>query len=102
MSTPAPTTPSSDDAPASISSTGTARTKILSLVSQNGDDEPIGFALLMSPYKAKLLDLEASFWSPVTAYDYEEEQNELKRYVNIIKASYLPDIEKQFVELIKR
>ncbi len=47
-------------------------------------------------------DLEASFWSPVTAYDYEEEQNELKRYVNIIKASYLPDIEKQFVELIKR
>jgi hypothetical protein len=60
MSTPAPTTPSSDDAPASISSTGTARTKILSLVSQNGDDEPIGFALLMSPYKAKLLDLEAA------------------------------------------
>lgn len=47
-------------------------------------------------------DTEASFWAPVTAYEYEEEQNELKRYVNVIKASYLPDIEKQFVELIKR
>lgn len=52
--------------------------------------------------KKNISDEEASFWSAVSAYEYEEEQNELKRYVNIIKASYLPDIEKQFVELIKR
>jgi len=52
--------------------------------------------------KKNISDEEAAFWSPVSAYEYEEEQNELKRYVNIIKASYLPDIEKQFVELIKR
>ena len=32
--------------------------KMLSLVSQSGEDEPVGFALLMSPYKAKLLDVE--------------------------------------------
>lgn len=52
--------------------------------------------------KKNIPDTEASFWSAVSAYEYEEEQNELKRYVNIIKASYLPDIEKQFIELIKR
>ena len=52
--------------------------------------------------KKNISDEEAAFWSPVSAYEYEEEQNELKRYVNIIKSSYLPDIEKQFVELIKR
>jgi hypothetical protein len=43
----------------STNQTGAANTKILSLVSQNAEDEPIGFALLMTPYKAKLLDVEA-------------------------------------------
>lgn len=38
--------------------TGLANTKILSLVSTTGEDDPIGFALLMSPYKARLLDIE--------------------------------------------
>lgn len=46
-------------------------------------------------------DSEASFWSPVTAYDYEHEQNELRKYVNLIKPNYLTDIEKQFNGLIK-
>lgn len=32
---------------------------ILNMVGKSSGDEPIGFALLMSPYKAKLLDLEA-------------------------------------------
>jgi hypothetical protein len=46
-------------------------------------------------------DVEAAFWSPVTAYDYEEEKNELKRYVNIIKRTYLPDVERLFIEKIQ-
>lgn len=44
---------------------------------------------------------EASFWTPVTAYDYEVEKNELKKYINVIKSSYLPDIENKFSELMK-
>ena len=62
MSTPAPPTaaPSSDDTLPTVSPVAPASTKILSLVSQNGEDEPIGFALLMSPYKAKLVDIETA------------------------------------------
>jgi hypothetical protein len=41
---------------------------------------------------------ETSFWSRVSAYDYEQEKNELKRYVNLIKKTYLPEVEKLFVE----
>lgn len=46
-------------------------------------------------------DAEAAFWSPVTAYDYEEEKNELKRYINVIKRTYLPDVERLFIEKIQ-
>ena len=46
-------------------------------------------------------DAEASFWSKVTAYDYEIEVNESKKYINLIKNSYLPDIERMFKEHIK-
>lgn len=46
-------------------------------------------------------DEEAPFWSAVNAYEYEEEKNELKRYVNIIKRTYLPDVEKLFIEKIQ-
>lgn len=46
-------------------------------------------------------DDEAPFWAAVKAYDYEEEKNELKRYVNIIKRSYLPDVERLFIEKIQ-
>jgi hypothetical protein len=46
-------------------------------------------------------DAEAAFWSPVSAYEYEEEKNELKRYVNIIKRTYLPDVERLFIEKIE-
>jgi hypothetical protein len=45
--------------------------------------------------------LEASFWTPVYAYDYEEEQNELKKYISMIKSSYVPDVEKSFIEQLK-
>lgn len=46
-------------------------------------------------------DEEAPFWAAVNAYEYEEEKNELKRYVNIIKRTYLPDVEKLFIEKIQ-
>ena len=39
-------------------------------------------------------DDEASFWEAVSAYDYETEQNALKKYINIIKSEYLTDIDK--------
>jgi len=45
---------------------------------------------------------ETPFWAPVYAYDYEEEQNELKRYISMIKSSYLPDVEKSFIEQIRK
>ena len=58
MSTPAPTTTSAN-------TTRTSTTKILSLISETGDGEPIGFGLLMTPYKADLLDVETLFRSAV-------------------------------------
>lgn len=45
---------------------------------------------------------EQAFWAPVYAYDYEEEQNELKRYITLIKSAYVPDIEKTFIEKLKQ
>ena len=45
---------------------------------------------------------ESSFWSAVDAYDYEEEQNELRRYISLIKAGYLSDVEKLFIEQMKK
>lgn len=44
---------------------------------------------------------EESFWSPVSAYDYETEENELKRYISLIRNSYLRDVDQDFVEQIK-
>lgn len=45
--------------------------------------------------------IESSFWAPVSAYDYELESNEVKKHINLIKNSYLPDIEKKFQEQLK-
>ena len=45
---------------------------------------------------------EEVFWAPVYAYDYEEEQNELKKYIKMIKSGYVPDIEKSFIEQLKK
>jgi hypothetical protein len=45
---------------------------------------------------------EELFWAAVDAYEYEEEQNELKRYISLIKAGYLPDVEKLFIEQLKK
>lgn len=46
-------------------------------------------------------DEEISFWAPVTAYDYETEANEVKKHINLIKNSYLPDLEKKFIEQLE-
>jgi hypothetical protein len=51
--------------------------------------------------KENIADVEASFWSPVTAYDDELEKNELKRHISLIKSGYLQDIEKMFTTEIK-
>jgi hypothetical protein len=45
---------------------------------------------------------EQNFWAPVYAYNYEEEQNELKKYITLIKSSYVPDVEKSFIEQLKQ
>ena len=58
----------------------------------------VGVAIL----KENIPVTEESFWSAVDAYEYEEEQNELKRYISLIKAGYLPDVEKLFIEQLKK
>ena len=45
--------------------------------------------------------IESTFWAQVTAYDYELENNEIKKHINLIKNSYLPDIEKKFQAQLK-
>ena len=45
---------------------------------------------------------EEAFWSPVYAYEYEDEQNELKKYIKMVKSGYLSDIEKSFIEQLKQ
>lgn len=51
--------------------------------------------------KENIPTTEEAFWAPVTAYEYEEEKNELKRYISLIKSSYLSDVEKLFIEQLK-
>lgn len=64
-------------------------------------NEPEGL-LEVNVLKVNISDTEINFWSKVTAYDYELEKNELKRYVNLIKKSYLPEVEKLFIEYMNR
>lgn len=46
-------------------------------------------------------DEEAPFWTPVSAYDYEAENNSLRRYISLIKSSYLPDVDKLLTQQLK-
>lgn len=43
-------------------------------------------------------DEEASYWYAVNAYDDEQETNELKRNIYVLKRSYLAEVEKQFIQ----
>ena len=45
-------------------------------------------------------DEEASYWYPVNRYSQEQEDNELKRNVTVLKSSYLAEVEKQFIQQI--
>lgn len=56
----------------------------------------------VSIIKENITALEESFWAPVSAYEDEEEKNELKKYITLIKSSYLQDIEKLFIEQLKK
>jgi hypothetical protein len=58
----------------------------------------IGVSILQE----NISNTEEVFWAPVSAYAYEEEQNELKRYITMIKSSYLEDIEKSFIEQLRK
>jgi hypothetical protein len=40
---------------------------------------------------------EAEYWDAVNAYDDEQETNELKRNITVLKSSYLAETEKQFI-----
>jgi len=56
----------------------------------------------MTILKENIPTAEVAFWTPVYAYDYEEEQNELKKYISMIKSSYVPDVEKSFIEQLRK
>lgn len=43
-------------------------------------------------------DAEAEYWYAVNAYEDEQETNELKRNVVVLKSSYLAEVEKQFIQ----
>lgn len=75
-----------------------------SVIVQHVEDDfvvDVGEGLLeVNVLKVNIPNTEINFWSKVTAYENEQEKNELKRYVNLIKKSYLPEAEKLFVELL--
>lgn len=62
-------------------------------------DESEGL-LEVNTLKINIPNAEINFWSRVSAYEHEQEKNELKRYINLIKRSYLVEAEKQFIEQI--
>lgn len=47
--------------------------------------------------KQNITDAEASYWYAVNAYEEEQETNETKRNVSVLKSSYLAEVEKQFI-----
>lgn len=51
--------------------------------------------------KQNISDDEAEYWSAVSAYDDEEEKNELKKNISVIKSSYLNDVDRLFKRKIK-
>jgi hypothetical protein len=47
-------------------------------------------------------ETEAAFWEPVTAFDYESEENEKKRNIFVLPKTSLSTFESQFVEKISQ
>ena len=60
----------------------------------------VGIATSANIISQTITDIEAPFWVEVTAFDHEVEKNELRRHINLMKASYLSDIEKLFLQAI--
>lgn len=48
--------------------------------------------------KQNISDAEAEYWYAVNAFEDEQETNELKRNVFVLKSSYLAETEKQFIQ----
>jgi hypothetical protein len=48
--------------------------------------------------KQNISDAEASYWYAVNAYEEEQEINEMKKNVTLLKSSYLAETEKQFIQ----
>lgn len=48
--------------------------------------------------KQNISDAEGEYWYAVNAYEEEQETNELKRNVTVLKSSYLAEVEKQFIQ----
>lgn len=44
---------------------------------------------------------EAAYWEPVSHYDNEAEKNELRRYISLLRNSYLQDFDNKFVGQLK-
>lgn len=54
----------------------------------------------VSLIRQNITDDEAQYWYAVNAYEEEQETNELKRNVFVLKSSYLAETEKQFIQQI--
>jgi hypothetical protein len=52
----------------------------------------------VTPLKQNISDAEASYWYAVNAYEEEQEVNEMKKNVTLLKSSYLAETEKQFIQ----
>jgi hypothetical protein len=48
--------------------------------------------------KQNISETESEYWYAVNAYDDEQETNELKRNIVVLKSSYLAETEKQFIQ----
>jgi hypothetical protein len=77
--------------------TGTFSTSY-SLVNYDGDESTSVSAV--TTIKQSLSDDESIYWSPVTAYEYEDQLNEQKKQIYLIDKSYLDQIELEMKSLL--
>ena len=69
-----------------------------SLVNYDGDVTTTVSAV--NTLKQSISDDEAVYWSPVTAYEYEDQLNEQKKQIYLIDKSYLDQIELEMKSLL--
>lgn len=56
----------------------------------------------INPITIAITETEAAFWEPVTALDYEREENEKKKNIFVLPRTLLSKFESQFVEKISQ